>query len=425
MATGALEDISDELKTQYPPGSRIFEDPVNLQAPYRKSLAKTELVANEGGVAQLPLGIARAWNVGSGADISAMTAPIDPTRVQGSVSPELFYGSFQLGVKTRALAKSQKSTFNVGGVLKTRLDDTLKDLGKYMNQVYAGSNRGRMAVIESVSANAFVAALPQGTGLLNKNLRISIFDALTGGAVRTDANARKITVIDKKPGGTRAVTYDGADVAAAAPGDHVFVHGSYGRTHWSLRDIVDDGNECLSPFGKSRNTYPELKAVVHYGTNGRRDLTEQLILNIIAEISDSTGQYVTRALANSGQGRKFVEFIQPDRRYPGATTGAPKYTVGYDDTSLSIVAPGVNCRLECDTDVVPRSMFFLTWGNFGRYEGMPLDWMDEGELLRLVPTEGGYKAGFLAYVAAIENQVCTMLAANGRLTDLNDPLCGD
>ena len=422
MATGALEDISDELKTQYPPGSRMFEEPVNLEAPYRKSLQKVELIANEGGVCDIPLGVARSWNVGSVADIGEMTAMIDPTRVKGTVAPELFLGGFQIGLKARSMAKSQKSTFNVGGIIADRLEDALKDLGKYMNQVYAGSNRGRMSVVESFSANAFVAAAPMADKLLWKNMRIEAYSALTGGVVRTDATARKITVLDRD---THTITYDGTDIAAMANGDHVYLAGTYGRTHWSLRDIVDDGTDCLSPFGKSRNTYPELKSFVERGANGRRDVSEALILDIIAKITDETGKKPNRALSNTGQARKYVEFIEPSRRYPGPTGSSPKYTIGYTDTSLQILAPGVDCHLETDTDIVPRSIFFLTWDSFGRYEGLPLDWIDEGELLRMIPGTAGYKMGFIAYVGAIENQVCTLLRAQGRLDDLNDPKLGD
>jgi len=422
MATGALEDISAELKTQYPPGSRMFEEPVNMVAPYREKLAKVELLANEGGTLSVPLGIARAWNVGSIGDNAAFPTAKDPTRVQGAVAPELFVGAFQIGVKTRAMAKTQKSTFNMGGILADRLDGCLADLGKYMNQVYAGSNRGRLATVESETANAFVAAKPMGALLLNEGLRIAGYDALTGGAIRTDNTDRTITAVDKTTG---AVTYDGTDIAALAAGDHIFVQNSYGRTHWSLRDIVDDGTECESPFGKSRTTYPKLKAFVEYGDAGLRDLSEQIILDAITHVTRETGKKITRALSNDGQARKYVEFIQPERRYPGPTGSAPKYTVGYDEDSLQIIAPGVNCKLECDFDVVPRSIFFLAWDTFGRYEGMPLDWIDEGELLRLIPGSATYSAGFLAYVGAIENQVCTVLRANSRLTYLKDPLCGD
>jgi hypothetical protein len=56
---------------------------------------------------------------------------------------------------------------------------------------------------------------------------------------------------------------------------------------------------------------------------------------------------------------------------------------------------------------------------------MALDWIDEDTLLKLIPTNGGHKAGFLAYVGCVENIINTMPRANARLDDLNDPICGD
>jgi hypothetical protein len=99
--------------------------------------------------------------------------------------------------------------------------------------------------------------------------------------------------------------------------------------------------------------------------------------------------------------------------------------VGYDEDSLQIIAPGVNCKLEVDFDVQPRRIFFLAWDTFGRYEAMALDWIDDDTLLKMVPTNGGHLAGFLAYVGSVENQICTMPRASCRLENLNDPLCGD
>ena len=85
--TGAFADITSELKNAYPPGS--FEEPVNKETFYRKSLTRVELTESEG-IATFPLGIASAWNVSMIPDVGDLPTPIDPTRVQGQVTPELF-----------------------------------------------------------------------------------------------------------------------------------------------------------------------------------------------------------------------------------------------------------------------------------------------------------------------------------------------
>lgn len=420
MAVGGVEDLSTELKNAYPSGT--FEDPVNKEAPYRVSLNRVELVMRDG-IAKFPLGVASAWNVGSIADIGNMPTPIDPTRVQGEVTPELFVGSFQIGVKTKVVGKNKVGTFNTGGIMADRVEGTVADLGKYINKVYAGSNRGRLAVVESNSgANVLVLAKPLQTELVNRNMRMDVYSALTGGVVRGTFTNRKLTVVNRD---TNEVTYDGANEAAVIAGDHMFITDTYGRTHWTLSDIVDDGTDAATIFAQSRVTNPELGAFVLRGSSGLRDLTEQLILEACSKPRRETGKRISRALSNDGQARKYVEFIQAERRYPGPTGEAPRYTVGYDEDSLQILAPGVNCKLEVDFDVQPRRIFFLCWETFGRYEAMALDWIDDDTLLKMIPRDGGHKAGFLSYVGSVENQINSMPRANCRLENLNDPICGD
>jgi hypothetical protein len=419
LPTGAVEDLSDELKNAYPSGT--FEDPVNKEAPYRVSLNRVELVMRDG-IAKFPLGVASAWNVGSIADVGNMPTPIDPIRRQGEVTPELFVGSFQIGVKTKVVGKNKVGTFNTGGIMADRVEGTVADLGKYINRVYAGSNRGRLAVVATNDGSSTLTLdKPLQTQLLNRNMRIDVFDALSGGSIRGTGN-RKITALDRD---AATIVYDGGNIAAIAAGDHVFITDTYGRTHWTLSDIVDDGTDAATIFGLSRVTDPELAAFVLRGSSGRRDLTEQLILEACSKPRQETGKRISRALANDGQGRKYVEFIQAERRYPGPTGEAPRYTLGYDEESLQILAPGVSCKLECDFDVSPRRIFFLCWETFGRYEAMALDWIDDDTLLKMIPRDGGHKAGFLAYVGSVENQINSMPRANSRLDDLNDPLCGD
>ncbi len=421
MATGAFEDISDELKNAYPPGS--FVDPVNREAPYRKSLQRVNLKMHEG-IAKFPLGLRAAWNVGAIADLGNMPTPVDPERVQGTVTPELFVGSFQIGLKTKTAAKSKVGTFNAGGILSDRVENTVADLGKYINRVYAGSILARLAVVlTNDGSSQLTLDDPLRDILLDSNMRIDVYDALSAGSIRGTGN-RTVTNIDRATG---QITYSGADIAAIVPGDHVFVTDTYNRSFWTLPMIVDDGTDAASIFGLSRTTYPDLKAFVLRGSSGLRDLTEQLILDAIDRPRRETGKRITRALCNSGQARKYVEMIQAERRYPGPTGSAPRYTVGYDEESLQILAPGVNVRLEVDFDLAPRRIYFLCWETFGMYEAMPLDWIDDDTLLKMIPRSDsdGHRAGFLSYVGSVENEINTMPRCNSRLDDLNDPILGD
>ena len=191
MTTGAVEDLTNELKSAYPSGT--FEDPVNKEAPYRVSLNRVDLVMRDG-IAKFPLGVASAWNVGSIADIGDMPTPIDPIRVQGTVTPELFVGSMQIGVKTKVVGKNKIGTFNTGGIMADRVEGTISDLGKYINRVYAGSNRGRLGVVlTNDGSNTLTLDKPVQTRHLNKNMRIDAYDALSSGSARAATPAPSST----------------------------------------------------------------------------------------------------------------------------------------------------------------------------------------------------------------------------------------
>ena len=415
--TGAFQDISSELKNVYPTGT--FEEPVNKESKYRKDLQRVDLMFNEG-LAKFPLGISSAWNVGMIPDVGTMPAPIDPTRIQGEVTPELFVGSFQIGLKTKVAAKSNKGTFNGGGIMADRVENTVSELGKYINKVYAGSNGGIMATVESNSGSStIVLTKPLGAELLNKGMRVDFY---VGASARTAVNT-KLTQVNRS---TRAITYAAADDSAIAAGDVVYVANTYGRSINTLNQIVGDATDKATIFTTGvRSTYPELNAFVYRGSSGLRDLTEQMILEAMDGPRRETGKKINKALTNTGQARKYVEFIQAERRYAGPSGSAPRYTVGYDEDSLQIIAPGINVKLEVDFDIEPRRIYFLAWDTFGRYESMGVDWIDEDTLLKMIPTSSGHKAGFLAYVGCVENQINTMPRASSRLEDLNDPICGD
>jgi len=430
MTVGAFEDISSELKIAYPTGT--FEEPVNKESKYRRDLQRVDLVMNEG-IAKFPLGIASAWNIGMIPDVGDFPTPKDPTRIQGQVTPELFVGSFQIGVKTKVAAKSSKGTFNQGGIMADRVENTVAELGKYINKVYAGSQGqtavagvyggGVMATVESNDgASTLTLNKPLGAELLNKNMPLTIVEP--GVAPRagwaTVGSERLITAIDRD---ARTIVYGGGNDAAVAASDEVFVFGTSGRTIWTLSMIVGDSSDSAEIFEQARATYPELNAFIVDA--GGTDLSEQLMLQAMDLPRRETSKRITKALTNTGQARKYVEFIQGERRYPGPTGSAPRYTIGYDEDSLQILAPGINVKLEVDFDIEPRRIYFLCWEVFGRYTSMDVDWIDDDALLKMIPTSGGHKAGFLAYVGCVENQINTMPRASSRLEGLNDPICGD
>lgn len=425
---GDIEDLSTEIKERYPTG--IWETMQNREAKYRASLKKENLKQETGGLFKWPLRTRSSWNIGARNDGTALPTPYDPQRLKAQMSPVAFYGSIAVGMKSKYALTDAKSTWSDDGITGDRIEETAEDVTKYINMVYAGSVLGRLANVESDGTSTFVASKPQGVTCLREGMLLEARDALTSGSVVDSFSAHRITTIDED---TRTVTYTNAagsaDDRTLVAGNHIFISGDYAElgSVYSLRHIVDDANDSVADiFGNSRSTYPKLKAQI-FGAGGvLRNLDEQLLLRAIDAPARRAGKRITRAIANSGQGRKYVEFAAADRRYPGATRGTQNYSVGYGDDSLQIVAPGVNCTLELERDVHPRTIYLLAWDTFFLQQARELDWVDEGGgLLKLIPGSGVYSSGFHGYMAAVECQGNRMPPANSRIDDLADDLLGD
>lgn len=425
---GALEDLSDELKNKYPTGT--WRTMINLEAPYRAKLKKAPY-KQQNGIVKVPARLSAAWNVSVIADSADMPAIQDPTRKQFEIVPELFVGDFRIGLKSKASADDGTSTFHMGGMLGDRVEETAEYTAKYINKVYSGANRTRLAIVESDGTSNFVASkaagVDVGVTLLNVGMNIEVRDAhaIATGAVRDSLTARRITAIDES---TRTVTYSGADQTLVA-GDGVYITGSFAREVWTLDDIVDDGTQVLTDFqGLSRTTYPILKANV-FGAGGvLRNLSEALLLQACMTPRRKCGKRPTVVMGNEGQARKYAEFVTPDRRFLQSGESDPKYAVGFGDDSLMVVAPGVRAKFEINVDCKPRKVYALTWDTFGLYEGQELDWWDDGGgILKpaIGAAAGTYAAACDAFIASVENQFNIMPIANSQINDLKDDLVGD
>lgn len=419
--TGAFEDITTEIKNLYPTGS--FDVFQRTEGNYRPKLKKNNDFGLNEGIVKFPWRLDGMWNVGILADNTDFPTPNDPSVQQPQLTPELFAGSIQVGVKTKAAAKSGRSTFYSKGILADRIEQCAKEIASTINKVYAGSNRGRLGIVASDgSATKTINLNPiPGTTLLNVGNQIDVYTALTSGSVRDSLSARRITALDPD---TLVLTYSGADQTAVA-GDSIFLASAYGQTPVGMPDIVDDGTNAATLYSITRASYPKSKAIVMGNGGTRRNLTEQLLLEAIDRPRRRFGKKVTRVLAGSGQARKAVEFAAADRRYPGATSGTPKYALGMNEESIQIVAPGVNTVMEIDWDIPPASVYCLSWDTFFLYEALPLDWIDDDALLKMIPGTGGYKSGYVAYIGSVENQGNLMPPANVRIDDLKDPILGD
>lgn len=425
---GNFSTITDEVKDVYVQAD--FEYHYRTAAPYRSMLRKDVKVSVDSeGICKFPLKLNGRWSVGIIADNAAFPQDKDPSHPKASLTPELFAATVQVGIKTKLAAKSNKSTFHGGGITGDRIESTMSELGSYINRVYAGTNRGRVAIVESDGSSNFVAAKPLGTKLLEEGMVLEAYTAFTSGSVRDSFSGHQITAIDHD---TRTVTYisqatGAADDRTLVAGDHIFIKGTYARTPVTMPDIVDNGDNASSIFTLSRTTYPKAKAHVLSNGSVLRNVDEQLLLSLVDAPRRQLGKRITKLLSGGGQYRKVIEHCANDKKYmvPTTSTTDPKYSLGAGKNALSLSFLNISAMLEVDDDIAPRQIFALSTDTFFLYEAMAPGWISDEVLKELVPTTGGHLAGFIGYAGSLENQGCLMPRANARLDDLADPECGD
>lgn len=424
---GEFEQITGALKIAY--ADKAVEPMVNAEAPFRKKLSKgvpsgarvSEGIVKFGGNLNPP------QNVGQLVDGGTLPAPKERTDVQFQLTPTLFAGSLQIGWISRSAANSSKSAFNRGEV-RRRTDEVVQDTAKFIESTYVGTHgTGRRAQVESDGVNTFVASKPVGVRLLRENMYISVRTTDGGATVRDSTDFRKITAIAQS---TRTVTYDGADQTLVA-NDHVhpvveasqlFTTNPFAN---GLRGLIDDATYLATLHGLARATYPKLNANV-FGNGGVvRNLTEQLLVRACHEIRARSGKRIDEIWTSEGQVEKYIEFVAPDRRYTVSGNGLQGMATGYQEENLVHYAPGIKAAINISFDLVPRELYLLNWSTFFHYVAKELGFVDEGEMLKLTPASGTYKASFLGYVAAIENIGCDFPLANGVIRDLADPAIGD
>lgn len=425
---GEFEQITNALKIAY--ADKAVEPMVNEEAIFRKRLAKgvpagarvSEGIVKFGGNINPP------QNVGQLVDGGTLPAPKERTDVQFQLTPTLFAGALQIGWITRSAGNSSKSAFNKGEV-RRRTDEVVADTAKFIETTYTGTHgTGRRARVESDGSNTFVAMKPEGTRLLRENFYISVRTTDGGATVRDSTDYRKITLINHS---TRTVTYDGADQTLVA-GDHVHpvVEASQSFTTNpfanGLRGLIDDGTHLATLHGLTRATYgTKLYANVFSNGGTLRNLTEQLLVRACHEIRARSGKRVDEIWTSEGQVEKYIEFVAPDRRNTVSGSGIQNMETGYKEEGLVHHAPGIKARINISYDIVPRELYLLNWSTFFHYVAKELGFVDEGEMLKLTPGSGTYKASFLGYVAAIENIGCDFPLGNGVIRDLADPAIGD
>jgi hypothetical protein len=420
--TGTVSALSASIKTHF--SDDYMDGHQNINAPLLKRFETLKNIKQNGKTFDWEFRIQSPQNISTPADGGATPTLKARLSVAGSVTVGQFVGGFDISPLAEALATSTGS-WN-GGEVKRSIQETVDDVTKHMNRSYAGTHgTGRIGQVNAATSAVatFVGKLPFGTLLIRPRMNISVYTADSSGSVRDSLDNIQV---DKVTNSTRTVTMATGTYTLVA-NDHIYLGGSYaGRTVNGLRGLVDDGTHLTSLHGVSRSTYEELKSVVLGASGNRRDLTEDLLIDLAHGVRQKSGSNIDLLVMNFGQLAKFFKHVRADRRLNVSGAEVPTFNVGYKKLPTFFVG-GQEVEILPSEDVAPREVYGITTSQMKRIQAKKLGWMEwgSGSIFQQTITSSVYTLGKQATLLGLENLATYLPAAHGRLEDLYDPqLCG-
>lgn len=429
---GEFQNLGVALKVVYP--SKALEPMLNEEAPFRAKLSKSVPAGSRvssgdlkfNGVLALPQNVAQIVDAGDLQDAA------ERSEVQFNLKPTIFQATMNVGWLTRKAANDPKAAFN-GGEVRRRTEETVSNLGKFMEQSYVAAVGGIRGYVESSDGTGIVIKNPIGTKLIRQGHKISVRDSGTPTSARATLDAVRVTSINSQ---TRKFTVSGTPTYTNAVADDpiyvvVGVAANYSLTSVfaeSLRGLVDDGSLQALIHGQDRTAVgnEKLKSIVNDNGGALRNFTEQILIRTCHQVREECGKRVTDLWTGPGQIEKYIEFVAPERRR-AVQGGTYDKSTGYKEGELVHYAPGVALRLNMSFDVIPREMFLISWDTFFHYVSQEMQWVDDDSMLHLAigANNNSYRARWDAFMASMENIGCDMPCANAVVRDLKDPVLGD
>lgn len=429
MAASTLANLEAGMRRIY--SDETFDYATAAAAPFVDLLDEADDLTPEGDGYYWPFMLHSPQNISTPSEDGNIPPRKQRTEIQGRLRVGQFVGDFEISFLLEA-AGSSRGTWSRNEVKKHSWE-TLRDLVKHRNRIYAGTfGTGMLATVQANTAAVvtFVAKLGasasgrnwgssgQGAMLLRKNMLIEARLLTTPFTQR--ASGVLISSIAKS---TRTVTTDTSMTLTADDG--IFISGTYGVSTVpnGIMGIIDDGTFLDLIHNQSRTTYPELKAQVFHNSGAYRDLGEDLLLIAGFALRQEAGGQTDLLLMNTDQLYKWIKAIRPTR-YFDANGRAPKYSAGFDnEKTFKFYFDGRPIRLITSEDVAPRHVYGMDLSTMRRATLKKLGWLDHGGGSMFIQgsNSGGYQTTKVATMYSLENIGCLAPWMNFRIEDLFAP----
>lgn len=382
MPTNVYSDLENKagfLKRLY---RKSMENQENLSTGILKYIDKADekpFGASTGGGAYFSIKYEGNWGINAIAETQALSTAGSEKAVQGVIYPKIVTGR----IKLTGLAMASMDV--TGAAWVKALADEMASVGKRImkltNYHMYRDGYGSLAVLTSGSASGsnvtVTTTAPDYVGMVREGMYLDFMQSNTSTSkIHASADNMRVSSVDRANNqftvvcadGTAATnvvaaitTYTTAAVAIlAADRDSTanpWFHG--------FLNSFDDGATYASYLGVNRSTYTVWKGNVLSNSGTVRDVSEDLLQEMLdareVDVGDEVGK--VKFVCNQGQRRKILEMVLPARRY-----GSPDFKTGHEHLDFNGI------EIIVDTDCPKRRIFLPDFSQFKKFQLLAPTW---------------------------------------------------
>ena len=312
----------------------------------------------------------------------------------------------------QAIKASNNSATSLAKIIADEMQNAVEDHKRVENAYLYGDGSGALAQVISKSSNTLTVSNWSNLFTPGRKLESSATKAGTTLAmsateiVSVNRTAMTVTVADA----TGAV---GETTTGAGDGHYIFLKGTRGNANMGLMGICDDGTFVTTFQGLSRSDYPQLKAKVFGNAGTARNISESILMGVIARMRED-GAQPDVIIGTSFQLKDLCAEMHQQRRFIDDT--------GKLDLGIRGIKIGDGVDFTFDLDCPPGYAFALNKKNIMISEAAPLSFMDlDGNVMSRINAKDAYEATLFHYF----NMIAFSCYDQARIEDLNENRVGD
>lgn len=376
-----LTTVSNILKEVYEP--RVREQLQNETVALRRIEKSSDGVVSEvgGKYVTFPLHTRRNSGIGARNEMEALPTAGQQGYAAARVSLRYLYGLVRLSGQTFELAESNAQAF--ASALDQEINGLKNDISVDQNRQVYGDGSGTVAVVTADGANTTTV---QTTMYAQLGGQYDLIDGTTLGnpTPTVKASNRQFTAINNT---TNVITYDGADVLAAA--NDVWVRTGSVNREWNGFGII------IKTTGTFQNVDPTVEPtwVANVDSNGgvNRALSEGLMILMNDNIRTNGGE-ITAMFSNLGVRRAYFNLLSQQRRY----TNTQEFTGGF--RGLAFTTDKGDIPFVVDINAPKNRIYFVNENEITLYRERDWTFMDrDGSKWQRVIGFDAYEATMYQY----------------------------